>query len=181
MTNDITKELKRLHELRGADFSRLVEAIARRKEFHSLKDEADIYSVGGEKSNDYQNLLLAARKAVDFGYKVYLLPNPRETRTADFIFEKKGVYHLYDLKTVIGKASVGSNLVDSIGQCNRILLNIQVEYNTRHLAIDIKRYFEINANAIEVLIFKGRRHFSVKRITVSRPDFLTLFRKLYER
>jgi hypothetical protein len=125
--------------------------------------------------------LLAARKAVEFGYKVYMLPNPIETRTPDFILFKKGVYRAYDLKTVFGKASVGSNLIDSIGQCNRILLNIQVDYNTRCLAIDIKRYFEVNRKAVEVLIFKGGRHFSVKRITVSRPDYLALFKKLYER
>ena len=45
-----------------------------------------------------------------------------ETRTPDFIFEKKGVYRAYDLKTVFGKASVYSSLQDSIGQCNRIFL-----------------------------------------------------------
>ena len=89
MINDIKTDLKALHELKGAEFSRLVELIAKRKEFHPLEHEKDIFSVGGEKSDDYQNLLLAARKAVEFGYKVYLLPNPREIRTADFILEKR--------------------------------------------------------------------------------------------
>ncbi len=31
---------------------------------------------------------------------------------------------MYDLKTVHGKGSVGTQLLDSIGQSNRILLNI---------------------------------------------------------
>lgn len=83
--NDFTAELARLHHLSGAEFSRQVELIALRKEFHPLDTDENIFSVGGEKSDDYQNLLTAARKAVEFGYKVYLLPNPIEIRTPDFI------------------------------------------------------------------------------------------------
>ena len=125
--NDFTAELARLHELSGGNYSRQVERIALRKEFHPLDTDKYIFTVGGEKSDDYQNLLVAARKAVELGYKVYLLPNPRSIRTADFILEKKGTYRMYDLKTVFGKASVGQNLIDSIGQCNRIL----AEHNHR--------------------------------------------------
>ena len=50
-----------------------------------MEADESIFSVGGDKSDDYQNLLIAARKAVEFGYKVYILPNPTETRTPDFI------------------------------------------------------------------------------------------------
>ena len=181
MKNDFTAELAKLHQLSGADFSRQVERIALRKEFHPLETDENIFSVGGEKSDDYQNLLIAARKAVEFGYDVYMLPNPKETRTADFIFLKKGIYRAYDLKTVYGKSSVGGSLLASIGQCNRVLLNMQLDYNTRSLAFDIKRYFEINKNAVEVLVFKGKRHFSIRRITVTRSDYMSLFKKLYER
>lgn len=90
MTNDFTAELMKLHELKGAKFSRQVEKIALRKEFHPLENDKDIYTVGGEKSGDYQNLLVAARKAVEFGYQVYLLPNPTEIRTPRLHFSKKG-------------------------------------------------------------------------------------------
>lgn len=81
VVNDFTEELAKLHQLTGAEYSRQVERIALRKEFHLLETDEDIYSVGGEKTYDYQNLLIAARKAVEFGYKVYMLPNPTETRT----------------------------------------------------------------------------------------------------
>ena len=114
MTNDIAVELAKLHESRGAEYSRQVEAIALRKEFHPLDTDKDIYTTGGEKCDDYQNLLIAARKAVEFGYRVFMLPNPLGTRTPDFILEKKGTYRAYDLKTVFGKGSVGPNLLDSI-------------------------------------------------------------------
>ena len=68
--NDFTAELAKLHHLSGAEFSRQVERIALRKEFHPLDADSEIFSVGGEESDDYLNLLMAARKAVEFGYKV---------------------------------------------------------------------------------------------------------------
>ena len=179
--NDITSELAKLHTLTGADFSRQVERIALRKEFHPLETDENILSVGGENSDDYQNLLIAARKAVEFGYKVYMLPNPTEIRTADFIFEKKNTYRMYDLKTVFGKSSIGQNLLDSIGQCNRILINMTTGYNTRSLAFAIKRYFEINKRAVEVLIFKGRKRISIDRFIATNDDFFSIFKKDYER
>lgn len=179
--NNITSELAKLHELTGAEFSRQVERIALRKEFHPLETDENIYSVGGEKSDDYQNLLIAARKAVEFGFRVFLLPNPTEIRTPDFILEKKGIYRPYDLKTIFGKSSVGNSLLDSIGQCNRILVNLTTEYNTRSLAFAIKRYFEINDKAVEVLIFKGHRHIAIDRSMAMRSRFLLTFKKYYER
>ena len=47
-----------------------------------------------EQSEDFENLINAARKAVEHGYLVYILPNPKGIRTADFIFERKGVYKI---------------------------------------------------------------------------------------
>lgn len=41
---------------------------------------------------------------------------------------------MYDLKTVHGKSSVDTQLLDSIGQANRILLNMTSDYNPRTLA-----------------------------------------------
>ena len=97
------------------------------------------------------------------------------------ILYKKGVYRTYDLKTVFGKASVGDSLLDSVGQCNSILVNMTTEYNTRRLAIAIKRYFEINDKAIDVLIFKGGKRITIKRALALNADFLRMFIKLYER
>ena len=134
-----------------------------------------------EQDRDYSSLIDGARKAVDHGYSVYLLPNPRNCRTADFIFEKKGIYAMYDLKTVYGKGSVESQLLNSIGQSNRILLNITSDYNARLLASDIRTYFESNRYAIEVLIFKGKKVLPVNRIQVQSPDFNRVFRKRYEK
>ena len=119
--------------------------------------------------------------AVEHGYRVYILPNPRSCRTADFIFEKKGILGLYDLKTVYGKGSVGTQLLDSIGQTNRVLLNMTTDYNTRLLASDIKMYFETNPDAVEVLIFKGHKFFSVERTLTLSAQYHKIFRRRYEK
>ena len=91
------------------------------------------------------------------------------------------MYRVYDLKTVFGKSSVGESLLDSIGQCNRILIHLTRDYNTRKLAYAIIRYFQINEKALEVLIIKGGKHISVKRVIATRSDFFYTFKKLYER
>lgn len=177
---DIAIELSLLHSLSGIQFVKQLEKITQYGGFDLVQGETAIYSVGGEHSDDYEALLEAAHKAVDHGYTVYFLPNPRAFRTADFIFEKKGVYTMYDLKTVYGKGSVGTQLLDSIGQSNRILLNMKCDYNARLLAADIKAYFEANRKAVEVLLFKGKKIISVNRYATQSPMFHRQFRKKYE-
>lgn len=98
--NDLATDLARLHDLEGADFIKQLKIIAASEEFHPLKDEQNIFTTGGEKQEDYDNLINAAHKAVELGYKVYILPNPKRIRTADFIFEQHGIYKIYELKTI---------------------------------------------------------------------------------
>ena len=178
---DIALELERLNTLSGKSFVRQLELITHYKGFQLFEGETSIFHIGMEQDQDYSSLIDAARKAVDQGYSVYLLPNPRNCRTADFIFEKKGIYAMYDLKTVYGKGSIGTQLLNSIGQSNRILLNITSDYNARLLASDIKTYFEVNRKAVEVLLFKGKKTISVSRYDVQSPLFHRQFRKKYEK
>ncbi len=177
----IADELEELHYLKGASFIKQLKQIIYYGEFHPVEGETGIFSTGGEKSADYDNLLNAARKAVGHGYRVFILPNPKSTRTPDFIFEQKRNLKVYDLKTITGKSSVGNRLLESIGQSNRVLLNITVDYNARLLASDIKGYFEANQNAIEVLIFKGKKVLSISRYDVNNPMFNRIFRTKYEK
>ncbi len=174
-------ELQELHYLKGASFVNQLKLIINSGEFFPIEGEPGIFSAISNQSDDYDNLIKAARKAVEHGYRVYLLPNPRSCRTADFIFEKKGILGLYDLKTIYGKGSVGTQLLDSIGQTNRVILNMQSDYNARLLASDIKTYFETNQDALEVLIFKGKKVLPVNRIQVQSSDFNRVFRKRYEK
>lgn len=174
-------ELLELHHLKGASFINQLKRIVYYGAFHSVDGEINVYSAAGEQSGDYENLLNAARKAVEHGYRVFILPNPKGIRTPDFILEQKRNIKVYDLKTISGKNSVGNRLFESIGQSNRVLLNINTDYNARLLASDIKSYFESNRDAIEVLIFKGKKILPVNRSEVQSPHFNRIFRKRYEK
>jgi hypothetical protein len=178
-TNDIAQMLALLHELQGIGFIRQLILITERKEFYPLKTDPQVYIVGGEGGEDHLPLLDAARKAVEHGYRVFVLPNPKGFRTADFIFERKGVYKMFDLKTVSGRNSVDNRLSESITQTNRVLLHMKADYSPGTLARSIKRYFELNPNAREVLVFKGMKQISVTRRSVENNDFFRTFIRRY--
>ena len=178
-SRDIAEQLADLHTLKGAGFISMLKEITQQRAFTPLEGESNIYIIDGMQGDDYDNLLNAARKAVEHGYRVFILPNPKGIRTADFIFERKGVYRLYDLKTIQGKASVENRLKESIGQSNRILLNMAVDYNPRHLAMAIKRYFEQNQSALEVLFFKGNKIISIIREDTETYVFIRNFMMKY--
>ena len=180
-TRDLDTLLEELHTLKGSAFVTQLKYIVSHKAFTPISGEIGIYSVGGERDADFENLLNAARKAVGHGYRVFILPNPKGIRTADFIFEKKGNYKMYDLKTIVGKSSAGNRLLESIGQSNRVLLNIIANYNARVLASDIKTYFEVNDDAIEVLIIKGNKIIPINKASVENSNFNRIFRKRYEK
>lgn len=177
----LAEEIYRLYELNGADFIAQLKAVTSRAEFHSLEEEPNIFTVGGERGEDYANLINAALKAVVHGYRVYILPNPKKYRTADFIFVRKGVYKLFELKTITVKASVDNRLMESIGQTNDVLLNIRSAYDPRLLAKDIQSYFEANKEAREVLIIKGNKSLSVSRRFVESKSYVKMFMKRYLR
>lgn len=181
LSRNIDIILSDLQTARGAAFVTLLKEITNHSAYCALKTDPSIYTIGGERGKDYDNLLNAARKAVEHGYRVFILPNPKGFRTADFVFERKGVYKMFDLKTISGKNSVGSRLVESIGQSNRVLLNMPSGYNTRLLAADIKSYFELNEAALEVLLFKGKNELSVYRRFANNSRFYAEFKKTYEK
>lgn len=102
MKGDIRAELLLLKSLDGAVFGIKLKEIAARKEFRALPGEPFIYTVGVIQDEDYPSLLMAARKAVEHGYRVFMLPNPHGVKTPDYILERRGVYKLFDLKNISG-------------------------------------------------------------------------------
>ena len=177
---DMGEAIKRLQEVSGSEFVSSLKQITQSRQFKPLED--GIWIVGTkeerEKDQDWGNLHSCAQKAVLHGYEVFMLPNPRKTKSADYIMVRKGLYKLADLKSVEGQNSVGARLSASAGQANRAVLNMTTTYNPRRLAIAIKHYFENNANAIEVIIFKGKREISIKRDDI-KPRFIVGFIRQY--
>ena len=171
---DIAVLLEDLLIVHGSAFVNQLKLITTHRAFYPVKGETDIYSTGGDRGEDYENLLSAARKAVEHGYRVFILPNPKGIRTADFIFERKGVYKMFDLKTISGKNSVGNRLKDSIGQTNCVLLHLVCDYNVRNLTQEIKRYFEMSSEVSEVLILIGKKEISIRRNIATSKGFLKM-------
>ena len=146
-------ELNELHFVKGAAFVEQLRNIVYWGGFRLVEGETNIFSALGEQSEDFDNLLNAARKAVEHGYRVYILPNPKGIRTADFIFEQKSNYKLYDLKTITGKASVETRLLESIGQTNRVLLNMAVNrFKTQNLIDCSVRNLKIKSHPLRWLL-----------------------------
>ena len=176
---DIALELARLHILQGADFVRQLKMLAQYNIFKAVENERDIFAAEGSHRDDFPMLLDAARKAVVHGNKVYILPNPKGIRTADFIFENKGIFKMYDLKTISGKASLENRLMESIGQTNHVLINVCTKYNPRLMATQIRSYFQVNPKAIEVLVYKGKKAIVVTRRIAENPLFLIHFQRKF--
>ena len=55
LTSDFAEELYKLNRLSGADFIAQLKTVTSRAEFHPLKDETNIFIVGGETAEDYGN------------------------------------------------------------------------------------------------------------------------------
>ena len=174
---DIADMVKQLSSLQSAEYAKQAMLITRHKRFERV--DKHIYSATG-KGGDYDRLISAAKKAVGWGYDVYLLPNPGSTASADFILVKRGIYKVFELKTISGKNSVGNRLLSSGEQSRRVFLNMPAKYSTRNLATDIKDYFEQNDKALEVLVAVGKKKFSVYRDFAESRKFYPNFRKLFE-
>ena len=164
--NDIAAELTRIANMRV---------------FHFVDGETGILMAGSEQDKDFGNLLRTGRKLVALGYKVFLLPNPKGSRTPDMIVERKGSYRIYDVKTITGESSAINRLRESIGQCNQVILNMATNYDARQLGKDIRQYFVLNPNAVEVMIFKGNRQMIVKRSYALSSDFVKVFMMRYNK
>ena len=175
------EELYKLRQLSGAEFIAQLKVVTARSEFHPLAENHDIFTVGGETREDYTNLINAAFKAVEQGYRVYILPTPKGIRMADFILERKGVYKLFDLKSISAKSSASNRLMESIGQTNHVMLNMLTDYDARQLAKDVQAYFEANQEAREVMIMKGNKVLSISRRFVEGKNYVKMFMKHYLR
>jgi hypothetical protein len=132
---------------------------------------------------DDSSLLIAAeplwRGIADELQELHYLKGIKFVNQLNFIFVRKGIYRLYDLKTIQGKASVLNRLMESIGQTNHVLLNLLTDYPATSLARSIKKYFERNTDAAQVLIFRGNKVMSVTRKTLEDRNFIATFTKLF--
>jgi hypothetical protein len=177
----MTKEeklFKKLLESSGVEYTNTLRKIISDKAYKPIPGYKGIYAKPGAKEQpDYNNQLDAAQKAVEHGNTVYIMPNP-SVKSPDLVFVRKGTIKAYELKTLQGYGSAGTRLKTSGKQANRALLRMAVDYNARDLAKEVKKYFEKNPNGVEVLIYKGKKEFSIRRRDLGK-DFVKQFMYRY--
>ena len=158
----IAAEMEILHHLEGEAYWKQLKVITERKEFKPV--EKGIYSAIDRRNADYEKLMAVSRKMVKRGYVVYILPNPERIPSADLILVRKGIYKMYDVKTITGSNSVSHRLEESKNQSKRVILHFQVPYNPRKLDHEISSYFNSSDNALEVVAIYGNKVLSLLKV-----------------
>lgn len=122
-----------------------------------------------------------ARKLAKLGYDVYMMPNPSESNSFDFIITKKG--KIYDIE---GKAFNGANTLDhlldkGVKQSSRILVDAIGNTNTKYIFGTTKSAFERNSNLSEIWLLKGSKLVKVTRNMYASKHFDVNFKKSWNK
>lgn len=115
------------------------------------------------KTGETPNNLQIAQKFVSNGYDVFLLSNPKATKSADFIIRQKNKVFYVEGKTSSGGSSLSVRLSDGAKQADRIAVNFYTYPALKDLLAEIQFVFERNSNLKQVILFKGSRLISVER------------------
>lgn len=123
------------------------------------------------KTGEMPKNLDMARKLVKQGYDVYLMPNPSESNSFDFIIKKQG--KIYDME---GKAFNGTNTLDHLidkgaKQSSRVLVDVIGNTNTKYILGTVKIAFEQNSNLSEIWLSKGAKLIKVTRNMYNSKNF----------
>lgn len=118
-----------------------------------------------------------ARKLTKQGYDVFLMSNPNNTRSFDFVLRRNGKY--IDIE---GKASNGKNSLDHLfdkgaKQSNRIVIDIIGNKNTNYILSNIKIAFKKYDDLYEVWMLKGSRLIKITRQMFLSKDFDKNFKR----
>lgn len=121
-----------------------------------------------------------ARKLAKKGYDVYMMPNPTEGYSFDFIIRKNG--KLYELE---GKAFNGENTLDKslkkgAAQACRVLVDVIGNSGTKYIYGNIKDAF-IKSDILEIWLFKGAKLIKITRRDYMNKDFGMKFKRLWEK
>ena len=158
------------------------EDVANDNNYKPIKGEKNIYAPEGRSTEkDYLDKLITARVAVEHGYRVWILGKTGK-RNPDYLFERDGIFHPYDLKRVQSIYSLEQDLIKSQGQTNRVIIKINRTGNPRIIINSIRKYFEQVPEAQEVLIFQGKRPISIERnfFEQNKKVYIKEFLKLWK-
>lgn len=130
---------------------------------------------------EFSTNLSAAKKCASHGYDVYMLPNPNEGKTPDFILVKKDRYYAYELKTIYSAASIWERMSSALQQSDRILLDMVDTPSSRYITHQLKSFAMTNKKIVDIMIFKGNKELHVTPQMASSPSFIERFMRLWNK
>ncbi|MDD1539412.1 hypothetical protein [Riemerella anatipestifer] len=164
----------------------ILKAITQMKEFevvrHLSNADNKIYGFNIKqfdellKAHEMPKNITIAKKLLQNGYDVYLLPNVSGAKSADFIGVKGNKYYYLEGKTINGKSTIKQRLIEASTQSDRAILDIVGTKDTNEIYGNIKWFFENNDNVKEIIMFKGSRLISLTRrhlgSKISKKNFI---------
>ena len=133
------------------------------------------------KTGEIPNNLQIAQKFVANGYDVFLLANPHNTKSADFIIRQKKKIFYVEGKTSSGGSALSVRLNEGAKQADRIAVNFSRIPKLKSLASDIKNSFIENPSLKVLFIFKGSTLIQIDHFMISSNDFAQKIHKEFSR
>ena len=150
-------------------------SLAENKIYTLYTDQYDEILKTGETPNNLQ----IAQKFMMNGYDVFLLSNPKGTKSADFIIRKKNILFYVEGKTSTGGSSLVHRFNNGAEQADRIAINFIGYPKASEIIEIINSTFYNQANVSELFLFKGKRLIIVSRDFCNSKHFENDFYKLW--
>ena len=131
------------------------------------------------KTGEIPNNLQIAQKFLANKFDVYLLANPRTTKSADFIIKQRNILYYVEGKTSNGGSAFAERLQEGAKQADRIAINFIGNSINKTFSREIKNAFENNENLKYVYVFKGAKLIFIKRNEALSKTFSHKFIKLW--
>ena len=131
------------------------------------------------KTGETPNNMQIAQKFVSNGYDVYLLSNPKATKSADFIIRRRNCLYYVEGKTSSGGSSLVHRFENGAEQADKIAINFIGYPKTSEIIEIINSTFYNQANVSELFLFKGKRLITVSRDFCNSKHFENDFYRLW--
>ena len=149
-------------------------SLAENKIYTLYTDQYDEMLQTGETPNNLQ----IAQKFVMNGYDVFLLSNPKATKSADFIVRKRNGLYYVEGKTSSGGTSLVHRFEKGAEQADRMAINFIGIPPTSKITDLIKTQF-CNQKLAVLILFKGRRMIVITRKDCSAKNFEKTFKRVW--
>ena len=130
------------------------------------------------KTGEIPNNLQIAQKFVANGYDVFLLSNPKATKSADFIICKRNCLYYVEGKTSSGGSSLVHRFERGVEQADRIAINFIGYPNLRDIMEIIQHTF-YTTNVKELILFKNSRMIITTAKDCNTKEFTKVFKRLW--